>query len=157
MYEKDGVGLAAPQVGVLLRLFVVTADDGVRRVFINPRITAMSETIVTKEEGCLSIPGIFGDVPRPEAVTVQAQDARGRRFTLEADGMLARVIQHENDHLEGVLYLDRTSPQFRAEAEARFRLREERRRQKQAQKQAKAARRAARAAAEGAGAGRVSS
>jgi peptide deformylase len=78
-------------------------------VFINPTIIGTSPEISQYEEGCLSIPGLYADVTRPEKVTVQAWNERGRPFTLDAEGLLARVIQHEYDHLEGVLFIDRLS------------------------------------------------
>lgn len=110
MKETDGIGLAGPQIGISRRIFVVRADDGIDRVFINPQIIGTSTETCGYEEGCLSIPGYYEDVTRPERVTVQAQNEKGRRFTLEADGLLARVIQHENDHLDGTLFIDRIDP-----------------------------------------------
>ncbi len=107
MEREDGIGLAAPQVDKSIRLFVVRADDGIERTFINPQIIATSQETESYEEGCLSIPKTYEDVIRPSAITVQAKNERGRRFTLEADGLLARVIQHEYDHLEGILFIDR--------------------------------------------------
>ncbi len=104
-----GIGLAAPQVGVLTRLFVVQVDGDKPRVFINPTIIATSPEIAEYEEGCLSIPGMYADVVRPASITVQAWNERGRPFTLDAEGILARVIQHEYDHLEGTLFIDRLS------------------------------------------------
>ncbi len=121
MEEKDGVGLAAPQVGKSLRLFVIKVDDGVERTFINPQIVATSQETCGYEEGCLSIPKSWENVTRPERVTVQALNERGRRFTLEADGLLARAIQHEYDHLEGILFIDRIDPAKKAKIEERFR------------------------------------
>ncbi len=121
MSEKDGVGLAAPQVGVSIRLFVIKADDGIERTFINPQILATSQETCGYEEGCLSIPKSWENVTRPERVTVQALNERGRRFTLEADGFLARVIQHEYDHLEGILFIDRIDSAKKAKIEDRFR------------------------------------
>ncbi|MFW6338493.1 MAG: peptide deformylase [Alkalispirochaetaceae bacterium] len=105
----EGIGLAAPQVNVLQRMFVVYLRDDKPRVFINPEIleTSMEENVI--EEGCLSIPGIYAEVKRPAEVSVQAFDQRGKPFTLEAEGMLARVIQHEYDHLNGVLFTDHLS------------------------------------------------
>lgn len=107
MYDEVGVGLAAPQVGIPLRLIVV-ADEQTResRVLINPTIAEQGGQ-VTAEEGCLSIPGIFAQVSRAAWVTVQALDLDGRTVTLEARGLLARVLQHEIDHLDGVLFIDR--------------------------------------------------
>jgi peptide deformylase len=108
MAEADGIGLAAPQVGVSKRLFVVdTRRPGERMVFINPEIIETSQTQCALEEGCLSIPGMYYDIIRPEEIVVQAQDLSGKSFVKRASGMLARVIQHENDHLNGVLFIDR--------------------------------------------------
>ncbi len=120
MVAEDGVGLAAPQVGKNLRLFVVKADDGIERAFINPQIIATSQELVSYEEGCLSIPKIYEEVVRPEKITVQALNERGRRITLDADGFLARVIQHEYDHLDGVLFIDRIDPAKKAKIEQKF-------------------------------------
>lgn len=121
MVKSDGIGLAAPQIGKSIRLFVVRADDGIKRVFINPQIIATSQEMCSYEEGCLSIPKYYDDVIRPERVTVQARNENGRRFTLEADGLLARVIQHEYDHLEGILFIDRIAPEKKAKVEEKFR------------------------------------
>ena len=107
MEEADGVGLAAPQVGVSQRLFVIDVRDGKRWTFINPEIIATSEECESAEEGCLSIPGVFSEVSRAVRVTVQAQNLQGKPFTVEADGLFARAIQHELDHLNGVLFIDR--------------------------------------------------
>lgn len=120
MEKEDGVGLAAPQIGLGIRLFVVKADDGVERAFINPQIIETSTETSVYEEGCLSVPKNYEDVVRPARVVVQALNERGRRFTLEADGFLARVIQHENDHLDGILFIDRIAPDKRARIEAKF-------------------------------------
>jgi len=102
-----GVGLAAPQVGLPHRLFVIQIEGDKPRVFINPEIVETSLELESFEEGCLSIPGVYADLDRPAAVRVQALNERGRRFTLEAEGFLARVVQHELDHLNGVLFTDR--------------------------------------------------
>ena len=104
--EADGVGLAGPQVGVSKKIFVVHIRGEEPIVFINPSIISTSIETGVYEEGCLSIPGLYHDVGRPLRVTVQAQDVKGKPFTIEADGLLARVIQHENDHLYGKLYID---------------------------------------------------
>ena len=89
------------------RLFVVdTGREGEKIAFINPQIIESSDDSVPYEEGCLSVPGVYHDVMRPSKVTVQAQDVNGKRFMLKAQGLLARVIQHENDHLHGKLYID---------------------------------------------------
>lgn len=103
--KSDGIGLAAPQIGLNKRLFVVVLD-GLKLAFINPQIIYTSEDIVGYEEGCLSIPGVYCSVNRPRKVTIAYQDENGKRKTLEADDLLARVIQHENDHLNGVLFID---------------------------------------------------
>ena len=113
MYVAPGVGLAAPQIGVSKRLFIVdvaTEDDGPSdlRVFINPEITA-TEGETTFNEGCLSFPGIREDIDRAEQVTVRALDKDGKPFELEANGLLAIAIQHENDHLDGKLMIDHLS------------------------------------------------
>ncbi len=107
MILGKGVGLAAPQVGLNKKLFVMQIDGEPRRVFINPQIVETSLELSKFEEGCLSIPGVYADLERPEMVRIQAWNERGRRFTLEADGFLARVIQHEMDHLNGILFTDR--------------------------------------------------
>lgn len=109
MHQGRGIGLAGPQVGLLQRIFVVHIDGESPRVFINPTIIGTSPELSQYEEGCLSIPGLYADVTRPEKITVQAWNERGRPFTLDAEGLLARVIQHEYDHLEGVLFIDRLS------------------------------------------------
>ena len=110
MLESEGVGLAAPQVGILQRFFVVIADDDVPRVFINPQIIATSSEMCDYEEGCLSIPNVYEKITRPAKITIQALNEQGRPFTLEAEGFLARVIQHEYDHLEAHVFTDRISP-----------------------------------------------
>ncbi len=107
--EADGVGLAAPQVGVDKRFFIVSLPDGTKKEFINPRITGTSVETNPYEEGCLSVPGVYHDVVRPSKVIVEAQDATGAPFTLKASGLMARVIQHEYDHLDGVLFIDHLS------------------------------------------------
>lgn len=110
MYDAPGIGLAGPQVHVMEQVFVLDVSDNRDdlRVFINPKILATSGSQVY-EEGCLSIPGIFEKVERPEFVTVEAQDQHGEHFILEADGLLAVCIQHEYDHLHGILFLDHLS------------------------------------------------
>ena len=147
MIEKDGVGLAAPQIGKSLRMFVLIADDDVRRVFINPQIIQTSSETGEYDEGCLSIPQVYETIVRPLKVTVQALNEKGRLFTLEADGLLARIIQHEYDHLEGILYIDRGDKDFAQKTEAQFKKRAERAAQKAKEKAAKAAKIAAKIAA----------
>ena len=106
MYEADGVGIAGVQVGVLRRVFVVDIGEGLIE-FVNPTITAQSGE-QDGMEGCLSSPGEFGLVVRPEKVTIEAFDRHGEPFTLEAEGFLARAICHENDHLDGRIFKDIT-------------------------------------------------
>ena len=107
--EGKGVGLAGPQAGIAKRIFVVHVEGDTPRVFINPSIIETSPETVKYEEGCLSIPGVWADVIRPQTVKVQAWNEKGRPFTMETGGLLARVILHEYDHLEGVLFIDRLS------------------------------------------------
>ncbi len=109
MEEADGIGLAAPQVGVDKRFFVVGLPDGTKKEFINPQITGTSVETSPYEEGCLSLPNVYHEVIRPSKVIVSAQDMNGNPFTLKASGLMARVIQHEYDHLDGVLFIDHLS------------------------------------------------
>jgi peptide deformylase len=110
MYDQLGIGLAAPQVGISLRIIVVDDPEaGGARPLINPGIAERRGQAVA-EEGCLSIPGIFAPVERAAWVRVEALDRDGRPLSLEADGLLARVIQHEVDHLDGILFIDRLDP-----------------------------------------------
>ena len=125
MEKKNGVGLAGPQVGKLLRIFVAVADDNVRRVFINPQIISTSQELSDYEEGCLSIPGVYETIRRPMRVTVQALNEEGKAFTIETDGLLARIIQHEIDHLNGILFIDRGDEAFARKTETQFRRRAE--------------------------------
>ncbi|MDR2211716.1 MAG: peptide deformylase [Spirochaetaceae bacterium] len=107
MHRGRGVGLAGPQVGFLRRIFVTHAEGDHPRVFIDPSIVWTSQEQVNYEEGCLSLPGIWAHVTRPGKIKIQAWNEKGRAFTLEAQGILARVILHEYDHLEGILFIDR--------------------------------------------------
>ena len=110
MYDEVGLGLAAPQIGVSLRLMVVAdAESREARALISPVITEQGGE-VTAEEGCLSIPGVFAPVKRAEWVRLEAQDPEGKAVTLTARGLRARVFQHEMDHLDGVLFIDRLDP-----------------------------------------------
>jgi len=104
---QNGIGLAGPQVGIMSRIFVTCVDGDEPRVFINPSIVETSPETAKFEEGCLSIPGCWADVARPKSVKVQAWNEKGRSFTIEAGGLLARCILHEHDHLEGILFIDR--------------------------------------------------
>ena len=115
MQEADGVGLAAPQVGVSLRVVVIDVGEGLIEL-INPEIVA-SEGCETGTEGCLSIPGMYGDVERFTAVTVQGIDRHGAPITVQGSGLLARALQHEIDHLEGILFIERAQSVFRERKE----------------------------------------
>jgi peptide deformylase len=117
MQDALGVGLAATQLGVLHRVLVYRAyaEDPVTAL-VNPVLEWCSEELQAAEEGCLSLPGVHVEVERPERVRVRAQDASGRELRVEAEGLQARVIQHEIDHLDGVLILDRISREARREA-----------------------------------------
>ncbi|NEP83817.1 MAG: peptide deformylase [Okeania sp. SIO3B3] len=106
MIESDGIGLAGPQVDYPKKIFITRAPGDETRIFINPEIIQTSLDIVPYEEGCLSIPGVFAEIMRPEAITIQAWNEKGKPFRLDAEGILARVIQHEYDHLKGVLFID---------------------------------------------------
>jgi len=105
MYQKDGVGLAAPQVGISKRIIVVDIGNGLMHL-INPEIVLCKGEKKTVEEGCLSFPGIRVDVSRPESVVVGGLNAKGERVEISAEGMAARVFQHEIDHLNGILMID---------------------------------------------------
>ena len=147
MLAADGVGLAAPQIGVAKRYFVIISDDEVRRVFINPQIISTSNDLCDYDEGCLSLPGFNETIKRPSKVTVQALNEFGKPFTLNADGLLARIIQHENDHLDGIVYIDRGDPNFAAEVTEKMKKRLERAAKKEAEKAKKSAKIAAKIAA----------
>jgi peptide deformylase len=115
MRDNEGVGLAANQVGRLRRVFVAAIDDD-EYIIVNPVVTGFSEATETVPEGCLSIPSIQVDVERPVAVTVSGQDVSGEPLQVEASDLLARILQHEVDHLDGVLILDRTDRESRKAA-----------------------------------------
>lgn len=106
MYEAPGVGLAAPQVGISLQLFVFDDGEHGPRFVANPELLD-AEGEVTQEEGCLSIPGPYHPTARSQRIRCRGLDAHGKRLDLEADGLLARIFQHETDHLRGTLYIDR--------------------------------------------------
>ncbi len=139
MDEANGVGLAAPQVGIAKRFFVAMSDDDVERVFINPVITKTSSELSEYEEGCLSIPGVYETIVRPKAVTISALDINGKPFTLDAEGLLARIVQHESDHLDGVLYIDRGDEAFKEKTIETFKKRKANAAAKAAKKAAKKA------------------
>ena len=120
LVRDKGIGLAGPQIGVMKRIFVVHVNNDTGRVFINPSILETSVKTCKFEEGCLSVPGIFTNVIRSESIKIQAWNEKGRPFTLEADGLLARVILHEYDHLEGVVFLDRVPDNKRDKLVAKY-------------------------------------
>jgi peptide deformylase len=112
MYHAPGIGLAAPQVGHSLRLVIVDVAPADRRQphsLINPEVVAASEELATREEGCLSLPGQYADVSRPARIKVRYLDDTGAKREMEADGLLAACLQHEIDHLDGVLFVDHLS------------------------------------------------
>jgi peptide deformylase len=112
MYRAPGIGLAAPQVGVPLRVAVIDLmpeDKPSPIVLINPEIVVASDEVATREEGCLSLPGQYADVTRSARVEVSFQDQRGATHKIAADGLLAACLQHEIDHLNGVLFVDHLS------------------------------------------------
>ncbi len=110
MKAASGVGLAAPQVGINKRILVIDAGDGMIRRVINPELLEYSDEIVEYEEGCLSIPGVYKKVKRPAKVKVKYTNEKGEKIVEEADGYLARIFQHENDHLNSTLFVDKLSP-----------------------------------------------
>src|SRR3954454_12423658 len=120
MREAQGIGLAANQIGVLQRVFVMEVEHGAPTVAVNPRLTTLPEVEVA-EEGCLSLQQVHVPVERHLALRLDAQDERGNPFQLELDGLAARAVQHEGDHLDGTLILDRTTPEARREALATLR------------------------------------
>ncbi|MCU0873101.1 MAG: peptide deformylase [Pirellulaceae bacterium] len=120
MYASNGIGLAANQVDLPLRLFIVNlsakAGEGEELVFINP-VLSKPKGNEESEEGCLSFPELYGPVTRPKQITVQAYNLQGEEIRASLNGMLARVVQHEYDHLDGVLFVDRMSPTARAQVQ----------------------------------------
>jgi peptide deformylase len=113
MYKADGIGLAAVQIGVAKRVIVMDIDqkDGKKnpRVFVNPKILWVSEELASFEEGCLSVPDIWEEVERPARIRAEYLGRDGKKETLEADGLLADCLQHEMDHLDGILFIDHLS------------------------------------------------
>lgn len=113
MYAAEGIGLAAVQIGVAKRVIVIDLDqkEGKKnpRAFINPKILWASEEMAVFEEGCLSVPEIWDDVERPARIKAEYLDRDGNKQTLEADGLLATCLQHEMDHLNGILFIDHLS------------------------------------------------
>lgn len=121
MVDANGVGLAATQVGVLQRLFVFQRAEGEVVAVANPEIVERSEETAVDDEGCLSIQGVLLPVERPESIVIVGQDENGAAVRYELEEPYARVAQHESDHLDGVLILDRTTPEARREALAALR------------------------------------
>jgi peptide deformylase len=121
MVDASGVGLAGTQVGILRRVFVFQYDEDDLRALVNPRIVERADELEFSDEGCLSMQGVLVPVERPIAVTIEAQDETGADVRLELEELPARVAQHELDHLDGVLILDRTTPEGKREALARLR------------------------------------
>ncbi|HEV3049359.1 MAG TPA: peptide deformylase [Longimicrobium sp.] len=123
MYDASGIGLAAPQIGLSERLIVVDVkEDGAQPMaLLNPTVVESGSAKDRVEEGCLSIPGVAATVERPTSVVVEATNARGQPVRIQAQGMLARCLQHEIDHLDGVLFIDRISPIKRKMLLAKYR------------------------------------
>ena len=128
MYAASGIGLAAPQINVGKRLFIVDLQDDEEEhgplVFMNPKFTVL-EGEIESTEGCLSVPGMIGELPRFERVVCSALDRDGHRFEIEGTGLLGRCLQHEMDHLDGILIIDRFSPAKKQAVKARLRELEE--------------------------------
>lgn len=106
MIHADGIGIAAPQVGVNIRLFLVRTDDGYR-AYMNPALKGFGWKKIRFEEGCLSVPAVFGPVRRPTTLTITYTNEHGEKKTERAKGLLARVLQHEFDHIQGILFIDK--------------------------------------------------
>ncbi len=120
MHNAQGIGLAAPQVGISARFFIIEIEKNRPLVFINPEIISTSTDLNIHEEGCLSLPKLYAKVQRPASVKIQARDASHRLFTLEAEDILATCIQHELDHLNGVLFIDHLNDAAREQALRRY-------------------------------------
>jgi peptide deformylase len=117
MHDAAGVGLAANQVGSLQRMFTIElGEEEPAQAIVNPRITPLGDELETDEEGCLSLQGVLVPVERSVAVRLEAQGVDGKELVLELDGLPARAVQHEHDHLDGVLVFDRPTPEARREA-----------------------------------------
>ena len=116
MHSADGIGLAAPQIGIPKRLVVIDIQEGDIMVLVNPRVVEQSGEDLAIE-GCLSFPGLYGEVPRASRVKVEAMNKDGEIVVVDADGLLARALQHEIDHLNGVLFVDRVTRFVRPEEE----------------------------------------
>ncbi len=110
MEEENGIGLAAPQVGQSIRMICINKeanDDKDHLILINPKITFQSKDCDTQEEGCLSVPETFGEVKRPNKIRVKALGLNGKKIQIKAKGLFSRVLQHEIDHLDGILFIDK--------------------------------------------------
>ena len=118
--KSNGIGLAAPQIGKNIRLFIVQLEEDSGMVFINPEVIRTSNEQCSMEEGCLSIPKVYEKVIRPKDVTLQYMDINGKKQLIQATGLLARVIQHEYDHLNGVLFVDRLEETIKERAIGKF-------------------------------------
>ncbi|MCB9922884.1 MAG: peptide deformylase [Planctomycetaceae bacterium] len=120
MYEARGVGLAANQVDLPIRLFIANLEadpeKGEEMVFINP-VVSMPKGTEENEEGCLSLPGLYGNVVRPKKVRINAYNLQGEEINTDVDGLFSRVVQHETDHLDGVLFIDRMTESAKVEIE----------------------------------------
>jgi peptide deformylase len=122
MYEAGGIGLSAVQVGVMKRLFVTDVPNGCGKlVFINPVIKDLSEKTKIHEEGCLSVPGINAEVERPDKIVIEYYDLNGKLKKLKTGGLQAVCIQHEYDHLEGILFIDRLEPEHKIQKVSEYR------------------------------------
>jgi peptide deformylase len=124
MYATNGIGLAANQVAVPVRLFIMNAtgsasESAAEYVFLNPEIVRRKGS-VEAEEGCLSLPGLYGQVRRAEKIVVNAFDLEGQEFEMDLDDLEARVVQHENDHIDGILFIDRMTEAARRELDPRI-------------------------------------
>lgn len=121
MKDANGVGLAATQLGVLRRVFVFSPEDDEVATLVNPQIVSRGDEVETDDEGCLSLPGITVPVERPLSVRIEGRDERGEDVAFDLEGMAARIAQHEFDHLDGKLIIDRTTPEGRRAAMAALR------------------------------------
>ena len=117
MYKENGVGLAAPQVDISKRILTIDIEhhEGPSITLINPEIIAKSDTLVPYDEGCLSLPGLNAEIIRPAEITVKGISPDGKEIRLDADGLLARVLQHEIDHLNGIVFIDHMDEYLRKE------------------------------------------
>jgi peptide deformylase len=116
MKDANGVGLAATQVGVLRRVFVFAPDEDTTAALVNPQLVSQGEGVDTDDEGCLSLQGVTVPVERPTTVRIEGRDENGKEVAFDLEGLAARIAQHELDHLDGTLILDRTTPESRREA-----------------------------------------